>query len=148
MKASEHMELPLVVSDRCTLCGACSNACPTRALRTQVFDGHVQLFLGVSDCRPFLCRGLCVSLCPENAISLRFTPQEADTEAVVLMEDGLVRCKACGLPYTSERMKNHTQMLLARGKANKAAIDAMDYCPVCRRSESLALLRGMMSASR
>lgn len=148
MKVSEQMELPLIVSDKCTLCGACANACPTAALGSRVLDGRVQLIFGVSLCKPSLCEALCVSVCPEKAISLHFPPPHRDTETAILAEDALVRCKACGLPYASERLKNRTRELLASKKANKAAIDATDYCPACRRLERSTLPKGMMNAPR
>ena len=66
---------------------------------------------------------------------------------MILMEDALAKCGACGLPYTSERRKSRAQELLVRKKAKQAALDALDYCPACRRSGSL-VSRGMKGLSR
>ena len=147
MKDSEQTEPSLTVSDKCTLCDACSNACPTTALRIRVLDGRVQLLFGPADCRPLLCESLCVRLCPEKAISLHPPPRNGGARTVILMEDALASCTACGLPYTSERRKNRAQELLVYKKANRTAIDAMNYCPACRRSGSL-ISKGMKSVSR
>jgi ferredoxin len=51
--------------ERCTMCGACAPACPTKALRTEV--AGTELHLVEEDC--VQC-GLCRAICPENAVDL------------------------------------------------------------------------------
>jgi electron transfer flavoprotein alpha subunit len=52
----------LIISDKCTLCGKCVEACPFGALK--IVGGKVEVD---GNCR--MC-GICIKQCPENAISI------------------------------------------------------------------------------
>lgn len=88
----------LDVSDACTLCLACTRACPTGALdgvpRDQV------LTFQESAC--VQC-GLCAAVCPEQAITLR--PRLAPDAALrrVLVHDEVALCASCGRPFGGRR---------------------------------------------
>ena len=83
-------------SQRCTLCHACVQLCPTGALRK---PGHALAFLE-SAC--VQC-GLCVNGCPERALNAepRFAPDLHLTGAEVILKPAseLFRCVACGTPF-------------------------------------------------
>lgn len=117
---------------RCTLCFACANLCPTHALKANKTPTE-QLVFQESAC--VQC-GLCVQACPETAISLRarFAPQAlAQMTSTVLQQDELLACKSCGTPFISrrllaaslERLKGHP--MLAKGGA-----EALMTCATCR----------------
>jgi ferredoxin len=88
----------LDVSAACTLCLACTRACPTGALegepRSQV------LTFQESACGP--C-GLCAAVCPEQAITLR--PRLSPDAALrrVLVQDEVAICARCGRPCGGRR---------------------------------------------
>jgi len=75
--------------------------------------------------------------CPENAISLDLTVKQKEAEAVLLAEDGLARCNGCGSPYTSSKVRSRMKEILLRKKGTEFAIDALNYCPACRRSKMI-----------
>jgi len=144
---SAAVALPAVASfgevrvnqQRCTLCFACVNLCPTRALKA-VKAKTQQLVFQESAC--IQC-GLCVQACPEKAVSIhaRFAPQAlAHMTSIVLQQDEQVACTSCGTPFISrrllasslERIKGHPT-LARNGK------EALMTCPTCRQREMLSV---------
>lgn len=128
-----------VNQQRCTLCFACANLCPTRALKANNAQTQ-QLVFQESAC--VQC-GLCVQACPEKAISIhtRFAPQAlAQMTSTVLQQDEQVACISCGTPFISrrllasslERIKGHP--ILAKGGK-----EALLTCPTCRQREMLSV---------
>ena len=140
-----NVELPVgaafgevrVNRQRCTLCFACTNLCPTSALKANNANTQ-QLIFREGAC--VQC-GLCVQGCPEKALSLhaRFATQAlARKTSVVLHQDEQILCKSCGTPFISrrllasslERLKDHPVM--AQGGR-----EALMTCPACRQREML-----------
>ena len=130
----------LVNPQRCTLCFACTQLCPTGALVANN-DKIQQLVFRESAC--VQC-GLCEQGCPEKAIKLhaRFAPSALDENTTrVLYQDEQLACKSCGTPFISrrllasslERLKGHP--LLAKGGR-----ESLMTCPSCRQ-------RGMLNDS-
>jgi ferredoxin len=126
-----------VDSQRCTLCFACVNLCPTRALSGR-HGTTQQLVFQESAC--VQC-GLCVRGCPEQAVSLhaRLALQAfGQMTSRVLHEDEQFKCTSCGTPFINRRMlassldrlKNHAVM--AQGGR-----EALMTCPSCRQREML-----------
>lgn len=124
---------------RCTLCFACTNLCPTRAL-TAVNATTQQLVFQESAC--VQC-GLCVVGCPEQALSLqaRFAPKAlAQMTRTVLHQDEQLACTSCGTPFITrrllasslERIKDHP--ILAKGGR-----ETLMTCPACRQREMLQM---------
>lgn len=129
----------LVDTQRCTLCFACVNLCPTRALVAR-HEATQQLVFQESAC--VQC-GLCVRACPEKAVSLhaRFTPQVfAQMTSKVLHQDEQFKCTSCGTPFINrrllasslERLKDHPVM--AQGGR-----EALMTCPSCRQREMIEI---------
>lgn len=122
---------------RCTLCFACANVCPTGAL-TSHDAGAPRLLFAEDAC--VQC-GLCVAACPEKVVSLhpRFRPQRsARGETRTLNEDQLLACTNCGTPFIGarllasslERIKGHP--VLARDGRER-----LMTCPSCRQHAML-----------
>ncbi|WPC65887.1 4Fe-4S binding protein [Rhodoferax ferrireducens] len=127
-----------VNAQRCTLCFACVNLCPTSALKA-VDAKTQQLVFQESAC--VQC-GLCVVGCPEKALSLqaRFAPQAlANMTRIVLHQDEQLACTSCGTPFVSRRLLASS---LARLKDHpvmaKGGREALMTCPSCRQREMLS----------
>ncbi|MFP6748661.1 MAG: 4Fe-4S binding protein [Alphaproteobacteria bacterium] len=117
--------------DGCTLCLACTNACPTNALRDT--PDYPRLNFVETAC--IQC-GLCVSTCPEKAITLQprlvFTGAARDTR--VIKEEEPFDCIRCGTPFAtksmietvSERMSTHSMF------PNEQALRRLKMCADCR----------------
>lgn len=123
---------------RCTLCFACSNLCPTSALKA-VDAKTQQLLLQESVC--VQC-GLCVVACPEKALSLhaRFASQTlAQMTRTVLHQAEQLACSSCGTPFISRsllasslaRLKDHPVMAMG-------ARETLMTCPSCRQLDMLS----------
>lgn len=84
----------VAVSDACTLCMACTSACPASALKAAA-DAPRLSFLE----RNCIQCGLCANTCPENAITLtpRLLVKERRHERL-LREAEIFCCTACGKP--------------------------------------------------
>ncbi|MDN3519246.1 4Fe-4S binding protein [Aquisalimonas lutea] len=96
----------VVDSDACTLCMACPQVCPTRALT----DAGDKPQLNFTEELCVQC-GLCQTACPEDAITLqpRFVADwETRRQTRVLNEEEPFCCVSCGKPFgtpsTIERM--------------------------------------------
>lgn len=120
----------LDVSAACTLCLACTRACPTEALQG---DPRAQrLTFQESAC--VQC-GLCAAICPEGAIALR--PRIAGPEAGlrrVLAEDEVALCAVCGRPVGGRRA---IEGVIARLRGLSPALGEQDLarlyrCDACR----------------
>ncbi|OYD54771.1 [Fe-S]-binding protein [Thauera propionica] len=83
----------VIASDACTLCMACTGACPASALRAS--GDSYRLEFVEKNC---LQCGLCVSSCPESALSLepRLLLTEDARRARALREADVFHCTACG----------------------------------------------------
>jgi len=120
----------LDVSEACTLCLACTRACPTHALdgdpRTQV------LTFQESAC--VQC-GLCAAVCPERAITLvpRLGGQDAFLRKV-LVQDEVALCTECGRPHGGRRA---IEAVIARLRAMSPELPERELarlrrCDACR----------------
>jgi ferredoxin len=126
-----------VNKQRCTLCFACSNLCPTRALVGHT-EATKQLVFQESAC--VQC-GLCVSGCPEKALSLhpRLAPKVMmQMGSTVLHQDEQLACKSCGTPFINRRLLALSIELLKRHPGmGDGAREALMRCPDCRQKEML-----------
>lgn len=83
----------VTAADACTLCMACTGACPAGALRA-ASDGYRLEFVE-KNC---LQCGLCVASCPESALALepRLLLGDEARRARVLREADMFHCTSCG----------------------------------------------------
>ncbi len=116
---------------KCTGCGLCALDCPTRALtvsssrETDVY----QLLFKHSLC---IACGQCVEVCPEQCLHLERTLEldSLNNPPVVLFEDEIVRCRACGNPISSKTMIKRLQ---AKLPAEVGSLDShLELCPECK----------------
>jgi ferredoxin len=124
-------------SQRCTLCFACTNLCPTSALKA-VDEKAQQLVFQESAC--VQC-GLCVVGCPEKALSLqaRFAPQAlAQMTRTVLHQDQQMACTSCGTPFISRRLlASSLERIKAHPILAKGGRKALMTCPACRQRDMI-----------
>lgn len=85
-------------AETCTLCGFCTQVCPTRALRWVENLAETTLILSPADCDG--C-GQCVQVCDFKAIDLLPFPVK-DRENVVLRRSPVVSCNHCSAPVASQ----------------------------------------------
>ncbi|MBN1535406.1 MAG: 4Fe-4S binding protein [Anaerolineales bacterium] len=104
----------ITISDGCTACGACANACPTQALcfEKDDHDANFKLTFTAGDCVG--CE-TCVHVCPPASISIDHAPYFEQVlrtgEPQTLHSGKLVRCSRC-----------HTQMAYHEG---------VEFCALC-----------------
>ena len=113
----------------CTLCMACTGACPAKALLTT--SDRPQLRFIEKNC--VQC-GLCVQTCPEQAITL--VPRLAMTEAAklpqVLNETEPFHCIRCGKPIGTIKSVEGILAKLAGHSAFAGTLDRLKMCGDCR----------------
>jgi ferredoxin len=126
-----------VDKDRCTLCFACVNLCPTQAL-TSVESPQPELRFTESRC--VQC-GLCECGCPERAVDLhpRMQLDHAAREAsTTLCADELVPCLGCGAPFMGKRMLGRSiEMVRGQPLLLEHGIERLKHCPSCRAQATL-----------
>lgn len=116
----------------CTLCMACTSACPTGAMMDT--PGEPKLRFTESAC--VQC-GLCVNTCPEKALSLEprlnFTPSAM--QPVTLYEEIPFDCVVCGKPFATQSTIDRITSQLA-GKhsmfADPSRARLIQMCEDCR----------------
>ncbi len=117
--------------DGCTLCLACTNTCPTNALRDT--PNYPRLNFVETAC--VQC-GLCVSTCPEKVIKLQprllFTGAARNTR--VIKEEEPFDCIRCGTPFATKSMiETVTKKMSAHSMfPNSQALQRLQMCGDCR----------------
>jgi len=118
--------------DACTLCMACTSACPTGAIMDT--PGEPKLRFTESAC--VQC-GLCVKTCPENALSLepRLNFMPSVMQPITLYEEEPFECVVCGKPFATRSTIDRIKGQLA-GKhsmfADSARSRMIEMCENCR----------------
>jgi ferredoxin len=116
----------------CTLCMACTSACPTAAIMDT--PGEPKLRFTESAC--VQC-GLCVKTCPENALSLdpRLNFLPAAMQPITLYEEEPFDCVVCGKPFATKSTITRIKAQLA-GKhamfADAGRSRIIEMCQDCR----------------
>jgi len=132
----EHDGLPFgqaeFDADACSLCGLCSDPCPTGALNYSQDSSSSRLEFTARDCVG--CR-LCSDACPEGALRIvrRLEESSLTDDPIVLKSAHLCRCRQCGRGYASDAMVSN--VLSRLGSRAPAALAA--YCPDCRMTAAL-----------
>jgi len=120
----------LEVAESCTLCLACTRACPTGALdgdaRTQVLTFRENACVQCDACR---------AICPEQAITL--VPRVSGSSAAVrkvLVQDEAALCVRCGRPFGGRRAIEGVIARLRRitPELPTRELDRLRACDACR----------------
>ncbi len=123
--------------DKCTACGACEQACPTRAIEITEKDGIRTVTYLLGKCS--YCR-TCEIVCPDDAVKLTRESQLIfkDRKAAVVTADiKLLKCSQCGAFFISPRqienalnriVENAEEYIGVREDIKKA----MQLCLNCR----------------
>ncbi len=128
----------LVDEQACTLCMACPQVCPTRALS----DAGDKPQLNFTEDLCVQC-GLCSTACPENAITLesRFLfDWEQRRRPRVLNEEEPFCCISCGKPFaTGSVIRRMTEKLEGHHMfQSEAAVRRLKMCGDCRVTDMFA----------
>ncbi len=118
--------------EACTLCMACTSACPTSAITDM--PGEPKLRFTQSAC--VQC-GLCVNTCPEKALSL--VPQLSFTASAMqpetLYEEEPFECISCGTPFaTKSTIERISEQLAGKHSMyeNEERSSLIKMCDNCR----------------
>lgn len=124
-RPASQREIPIITNeDECTLCGFCSQECPTQALSVQEDNHTTAIWLTTG-----LCNGCkkCVKICPEQILLLS---GESDwAEKVMLRESPRSTCPGCSLPTVSEAELAHVASRIGNP-------EWLVYCVECRQNVS------------
>lgn len=121
-----------VDAEKCSLCGACSTACPTKALLYREGPEGASLLFD-----PSLCIGCasCSKVCPEAAITLerKVTAEKllAGKHSVLSQSDA-ARCRACGAPVGPLARIKTLERRLREKKAPQQVLDGLYLCSKCK----------------
>ncbi|HEV2609057.1 MAG TPA: 4Fe-4S dicluster domain-containing protein, partial [Noviherbaspirillum sp.] len=115
--------------DACTLCMACTGACPASALMTT--SDRPQLRFIERNC--VQC-GLCVKTCPEDAITLvpRLAMTDKAKQPQVLNETEPFNCICCGKPIGTIKSVEGILAKLAGHSAFAGNLNRLKMCGDCR----------------
>ncbi|MBU2559961.1 4Fe-4S binding protein, partial [archaeon] len=123
------------VGDNCTICGACTNMCPTGALKAKGPD------LNFEYKRCIFC-GLCAGACPEDAITLKNVVdfgRLAAAGAENLCTAQMACCLKCEKEHAPEGMIKSARARLKAAQAQAGGefsledqLRLLDYCDDCR----------------
>lgn len=118
-----------VAGDACTLCMACTGACPTSALMAT--PDRPQLRFIEKNC--IQC-GLCVQTCPEHAIQLRprLLLSEAAKKPAVLNETEPFNCIRCNKPLSTVKLIEAMLSKFSHHAAFAGHLDRLKMCGDCR----------------
>jgi heterodisulfide reductase subunit A-like polyferredoxin/coenzyme F420-reducing hydrogenase delta subunit len=125
----------LFINSNCTLCEACSNMCPTNAIKKE----ENKLKFVYPYC---IACTLCEKSCPERAIEAKRIldfKELLNFEEETLLESELVKCKGCGKGFISKRAQQ--TILSAIGKDTVQA-ELLNYCEECKPAQAMKAMMG------
>jgi len=110
------------VADSCTLCYACVESCPHRAIAIQ----QDRLNFTSEECTG--C-GFCARICPEQSITLSQMDGPIMLSTRTVYKDEMIECTRCKTPYISVKMFKKVSGMI-QGNEN-----VIKLCPKCRQTE-------------
>jgi ferredoxin len=120
-----------MIDRTCTACGLCAAECEAGALSIEYDknEGICRLLF-----RHHLCIacGRCVKICPEQCLKVERTLDTGSLNgpAEVLIEDEVVACAKCGVPFASRSMVHSIRAKL--GIKDEAEGAYLEICPGCK----------------
>ena len=110
------------IAESCTLCNACVDRCPHKALAIQTGE----LIFNPRECTG--C-GYCEQICPEHSITLLTRDGAISFAERSVYRDEMVRCSKCNAPYASAKLLQKVT----------AAIEADKMIPLCSACKEQAI---------
>ena len=113
--------------DRCTQCMSCINVCKIQAMTAD----ETEMIISHQSALCVAC-GLCVSVCPENALKMSRNWQFTDTffQKEVMAAGEAMACPRCGKIFGTKKSYERVMSILA----SKESVDTthFQYCDDCR----------------
>lgn len=137
---------PQLDISKCTGCGACSMACPTRCI--EVTDEPEQRTMVYCLDRCSYC-GQCADVCPEDAISMsaEFELATDDVNDIrIVAHLDLTRCESCDrVVGTTREIDRLAAELAAKTELPAERMSWLRLCTECKRRSSLATAQALQS---
>ncbi|RZN40161.1 MAG: 4Fe-4S dicluster domain-containing protein [Methanophagales archaeon ANME-1-THS] len=130
----------IVINARCTLCNACVNLCPTKALGKEVNAIEFSY-------RHCIACGLCEQACPEDALKLRRVldfSRLVERKSMKLIEAELMACARCGKLFMPRSAFERMTALIKEGGGEgeltlEERLEMLSYCEKCRPVRAIEL---------
>lgn len=141
MKETRTVRRLLIDFEKCCGCFACAVACPEKriAFSDQGSERHFSA--------PALCAtecDACRTVCPVDAVGIEPVGPEAlrPDPPPLTWSLPLTRCRRCGHPFTTERIRRmlREKLAVALGAAD-VPMEWIPLCPACRRDEEALRVR-------
>ena len=127
-----------VYEDRCTLCSACVQECPTEALTLRRTQEGEELLLLPARC---IACSYCVEVCPEDAMALVHEAPGEPTRWRRLAGEDVIRCLACGAPVAPRSLVVKVLRRMKAAGLKESALYSVLLCDRCRGLYQLGALR-------
>ena len=123
----------LVDTTRCTLCSSCAKLCPTGAIDYSEREQPGTAHLTFLEANCVQC-GICVSGCPEQAITLwpRLASKDVRRQRRVVASSPMAECGDCGAQFVAQTLLDSTVRRLRENGATEAVLEQAVRCPQCR----------------
>ena len=119
-----------VDNGKCTLCGACSSACPVDALTTMEDSGYIKLLFNYDKC--IACKE-CESSCPEEALTVKWEARRGLGGLMIEMASSkIARCRNCGSPMGPLRLVKAVEAKLREKGIQGAVLESVWLCSSCK----------------
>lgn len=120
--------------EKCTLCSACAEVCPSIAIRYFEDAESASAIIGFNEQRCIQC-GICATACPEDAIELE--PRYAGASESESWENAsqgpLTHCTECQRTFIPQKLLEATlDNLRTKGKLSDDIEKQLRRCPACR----------------
>jgi len=128
-----HPFSDIEIGSGCTICNACSGACPVNAL--SISSGKINFVYGYC-----IACGLCEKVCPENVLKLKRSldfSKLISLEEVNLSRSEPIGCAGCGKEYISKSaLDKMTAIIKESSQKPEFGVDThlelLTYCEDCR----------------